>query len=117
MARQENIFTNLGQAFYKEMSAIVQQILIANGVKSGSDLAKSVEFTTTNSRDSLYMLTNDYYQAVSSGRKPRTRKIPIQRLIQFVKDNGITGNVTSIAYRMQRSIYQNGIKGKNFIEK
>ena len=118
MARKENIFSNLSKDFIKELEAVVQAVMIENGVRKDSDLVKSVEFSTQ-SRDSLYMLVNDYYQDVSKGRKPNTKKIPIFKLIAFIKKKGIVPKgkktIGQLAFQIQRSIYLNGIKSRNFI--
>lgn len=119
MARQENIFTNLGTAFKKELQSVVQQVLVKNGVKNNSQLASSIEFTDNNRSDSLFMMVNDYYKYVSTGRKPNVKKIPIYSLIQFIKRNNIRStrySTNQLAFAMQRTIYKNGIRGKNFIQ-
>lgn len=116
--RNENIFTNLPKAFKGELEAVVQQVLIRNGIKKDAEIIQSVEFTD-NSRDSLLLYVNDYYQSLSKGRKPKAKKIPIYTLIKFLKKNRINHpkrSVTQIAFAMQTSIYKNGIKGKHFIE-
>lgn len=119
MARNENIFSNLGKDFKKKLEAVVARVLIENGVKQNSDIIKSIEFTEENSRDSMYMYVNDYYQHISKGRKPRAKKIPIHALITWIKKNNITPrgrtSVNQLAFLIQRSIYLNGLKGKNFI--
>jgi hypothetical protein len=118
MERNQNVFTNLGKSFKKELEAVVQQVMVKNGVKKSSDLADSVEFTD-NSRDSLFMYVNDYYQHVSKGRKPKEKKIPIDALIRFIKKNGIVNpnkTTNQLAYAMQTSIYKSGISGKGFLD-
>lgn len=117
MERNENLLSNLGSKFTKELEAIVQKVLVERGVKNNADLVDSIEWQYT--RDSLQMVVNEYYQYVSTGRKPRARKIPLYALINFIKKNKITStkyNTGQLAYMMQLSIYKNGIKGKNFID-
>lgn len=118
MEKNENIFSLLPKQFKKELESIVAQILVRSGVKKNSDVIQSIEFTETNSRDSLFMYVSDYYRHVSNGRRPRAKKIPIQALVRFIKKNNISSgsrSVNQIAYAMQNSIYKAGIKGKNFI--
>lgn len=115
--RHENILSNLGEGFTRELEAVVQQVLISNGVKKNSDLANSIEWKYT--RDSLLMYVNDYYRNVSEGRKPQARKIPINALIVFIKKNNIRSpkySTSDLAFMMQRSIYKNGLQGKHFLD-
>lgn len=117
MERSENIFFDLGRTFKNELDAVVQQVLIAKGVKQSSDLTNSVDWDY--GRDQMLMYVNDYYENVSKGRKPYARKIPLTALIRFIKKNNInhaTMSTTQLAFAMQTSIYKAGIKGKNFIE-
>ena len=118
-SRVVNPFTSLGKDFIKELQSIVQKILIDKGVDKNSDLVQSVEFTTKNSRDSLFMYVNDYYAFVSQGRKSKTKKIPIQALISWIKGKRISStrySTSQLAYIIQNSIYKAGIRGKNFIQ-
>jgi hypothetical protein len=117
--RNVNPFTNLGKDFIKDLQIIVQKVMIERGLESNSTLVQSVEFTTDNSRDSLYMYVLDYYKYVSGGRKPRVKKVPIYALIQWIKTRGINPgkySISQLAFILQRSIYIHGIKGKNFIQ-
>ena len=108
--------------FKQELTQAVQAVLIKNGVDKRSDLVKSIEWTTQNGV--FVMLANDYYEYVSTGRRPRARKVPIMPLIQWIKDKRIKGRnkrtgrfITnnSLAFAIQTSIYKTGIKGKNYI--
>jgi hypothetical protein len=66
------------------------------------------------------MLVNDYYDALSKGRKPGLRKVPIYALIQWIKKYGVTPkpgqSLNQLAFSIQRNIYLNGLRGKNFIK-
>lgn len=109
---------NLSDKFLTQLEKVVQEVLVKNGVKSNSELIDSIEWKLSG-KDQLEMVVSDYYQYVSTGRKPRTRKIPAESLIRFIKKNNITfpnRSVSQIAFAMQRSIYLNGIKGKHFVE-
>lgn len=117
MDRNENIFFDLGTEFKKELETIIQQVLISRGVKNNSELVKSIEWDY--GRNQMLMLVNDYYQSVSTGRKPKARKIPISALLSFIKRNGISStkySTNQLAWAMQSSIYKAGIKGRNFID-
>ena len=115
--KNENILTNLGSDFTKELNTIAQQVLIKSGVKANSELVDSVEWQY--SRDSLLMYVNEYYESLSKGRQPLKKKIPIQGIIKWIKTNNITSSKYppgQLAFVIQRSIYLHGIRGKNFID-
>ena len=110
------------EEFKQELTKAVQAVLIKNGVDKRSDLVNSIEWTTQNG--TFVMLANDYYEYVSTGRRPRARKVPIMPLIQWIKDKRIKGRSrttgrfitnNSLAFAIQTSIYKTGIKGKNYI--
>jgi hypothetical protein len=117
--RSENILTQLPKGFKTTLEAIVTKVLVDHGVKRNSDLIDSVEFSD-NSRDSLYMYVNEYYENVSKGRRPRQKKIPIYALITWIRKNNVSPrpgqSLNQLAYVIQRSIYLNGIRGKNFLQ-
>jgi len=99
-----------------DLIAITQQIMITNGVSRDSDLIKSIDIKVVN--DSIELVALDYYQYVSTGRRPRARKVPIEDLIAWIKEKRITPrggqSINSLAFSIQRSIFLSGIKGKKF---
>jgi len=96
-----------------DLTLLTRRTMIENGVESDSDLIKSIEFIPVQS--GLQLIANDYYQYVSTGRRPKARKVPIEDLIVWIKQNGIgAGNVNGLAWAIQQSIYKQGIKGKTF---
>ncbi len=102
------------QEFIVDLDLLAQQILIQSGVDKNSNLVNSIEFKSK--ANGLEMLAADYYLFVSTGRKPRARKVPINDLITWIKSKGIaSSNVNNIAWAIQTSIFKNGIKGKNYI--
>lgn len=106
----------LFEQFKADLNALVAKILIENGIEKNADLISSIDFIPNDS--GMSMLANDYYQYVSTGRKPKARKVPIDDLIAWVKKYKIgSGNVNNTAWAIQQSIYRNGIKGKNYLEK
>ncbi len=116
MARQENILSNLGSDFTKLLKLTVQQVLKTK-IKKDSNLADSVDFEF--GRDQILMYVNDYYKAVSEGRKPNAKKIPVYAIIQWLKKNRIVStkySANQLAFVIQDSIYKNGITGKHFID-
>jgi len=54
--------------------------------------------------------------AEDKGRRAFTRKVPISNLIFWMKKEGISTE-NNLVYAIRESIYQNGIKAKNFLEK
>jgi hypothetical protein len=100
--------------FEKDLVVLVQQTMIEQGVPKKSDLVKSVEFVSED--NGLRMYAFDYYEWLSTGRKPRARKIPIEALISWIKKYRIASgrSVNSVAWAIQQSIYRNGIKGRAF---
>ncbi len=94
-----------------DLTLLAQRTMIENGVANDSELVKSVQFIPKNS--GLQLLANDYYEYLSTGRRAGARKVPINDLIDWIKKKGIAGaNVNAVAWRIQQSIYRNGIRGK-----
>jgi hypothetical protein len=98
-----------------DIETIVKNLMIQKGVNKNSNIIDSIEFIDT--ENGISMLANDYYQYLSTGRKPKARKVPIEDLITWIKKYNIgSGNLNQIAFKIQRSIFLNGIKGKNYID-
>lgn len=106
------------ESFKDQLEKAARQSLISRGVEKNSDLVKTLEFKEQGGAFS--MIVNDYYQYVSTGRRPRARKVPIMDLVKWIKDEGIrprpNQSINQLAFAIQTSIFKNGIKGKNFIE-
>lgn len=102
-------------SFSNELKMLVQQSI--NQFKKDSSLEDSVQIKYENQSLSVYM--NDYVQYIQSGRKPFSKKIPIDALIVFIKSKNINLNgksINSVAFAMQQSIYKNGIKGMPILD-
>jgi len=98
-----------------QLELATQKLLETKKGLKGSDLVKDIEFEYRN--DAFVLMALDYYTYVSEGRRPRARKVPIESLIGWIRDKGIPTRgrpVSEVAFMIQRSIYKNGIKGKNF---
>ncbi len=104
-----------GKALLKELRVASQKVLDKYKLRD-SDMSKSIEWTYDEKKDSFIMLVNDYYQWVDTGRRPRARKIPIEDLIPWVKKEIGSAGAVQMAWRIQQSIYKNGIKGKFYSE-
>lgn len=105
--------------FKDDLEIAVQKMLIANGVDKQSDLVKSVEITVDPKSGMFELIANDYYTYVSTGRKPRARKVPIRDLIVWIKAKRLRigrRSVNSVAFAIQTAIYKAGIRGKNYVD-
>ena len=107
---------NITKELLNELNAATQRIL--QQYKLGnSDLIKSIEWQY--SKDVFTLIANDYFQYVSTGRRPRARKVPVEDLIKWMKRKGITPRAGSTynqtAFAISEAIYKNGIKAKNYI--
>jgi len=103
------------QELLNEMKTATQKVLALYKLQ-GSAMQKTLEFEYKN--DSFVLLANDYFTYVSTGRRPRARKIPVMDIIKWMKAKGISprgGNYNSVAYAIVESIYKTGIKAKNYI--
>lgn len=99
-----------------ELEVATQKVL-AQYKLAGSDLSKSIEYVYRN--DVFVLLANDYFTYVSTGRRPRARKVPIEDIIKWMKHKGIAPKskqtYNQVAYSIVESIYKSGIKAKNYI--
>lgn len=90
-----------------------------NGVSSSSNLTKSVGYEVTDT--GIALVANSYWYYVSEGRRPRTTKVPITALIDYIKRYGISPragqSINQLAFAIQTSIYKQGINPKNYANK
>lgn len=104
------------KAMLQELQVATQKILKLYKL-GGSDLEKSVEFIYKN--DAFVLLAYDYFTYVSTGRRPRARKVPIEDLLKFIKEKSIVPRkgqtINQLAFAIQQSIYKVGIKAKNYL--
>ena len=109
-------YSALMKQFEVAMRDGIVQLMVAQGVPPDSQILDSVDVGYSNGL--FQVLANDYYQALSKGRKPKARKVPIKALIKWIKEKGIPfqGGINNLAFAIQQSIYKNGITGRNFEE-
>ena len=109
----------MGKALLDEMTKAAQVAMISTGVEKNSKLIKTLEYKAVN--EAFVLIANDYYQYLSTGRKPKVRKVPIKFLIKFIKDQRIRPRagqtINSLAFAIQTSIYKSGIRGHKYIKK
>lgn len=58
---------------------------------------------------------NDYLEYIEGGRKPFSRKVPIEALIKWARRKNIPDDSSTI-YAIRESIYQNGIKARPILQ-
>lgn len=109
------MIVDINKAFLQELDSATKYVL--NQYKlGGSDLSSSIEWGY---RDNVFvMVANDYFRYVSTGRRARARKIPVEDIIKWMKKKGIApknGDYNASAYAIVESIYKTGIKAKNYI--
>lgn len=99
---------------------------VSNKVASGS-LKNSVQVKVSSDRESktvLQVIMNEYGAYVQSGRLPGKKMVPIQPLIEWIKERGLTGRdargrfITrkSFAFAIATNIKKYGIRPSNFID-
>lgn len=99
-----------------EELALATERILAQYKLAGSDLSRSVEYKWTG--DWFELIANDYFMNVAFGRQRRARKVPVEDLIKWLKKKGIApknGDYNSTAFMIQRSIYENGIKARPYV--
>ena len=111
----ENFF-ELMKEFERYLRDGVEKLMISTGVPAKSDILNTLDVSYGN--ELFQLLAEDYYQYLSKGRRPKARKVPIQALIQWIKDKRIPykGSINSAAFAIQQTIYKFGIVGRNYEE-
>ena len=114
-----NNYKTIFEELSKDIESIIKLIWIKNGLNPNYDVLETKKPVIKNNRLEIY--SADYIKIINSGRKKFTKKVPISALILWMKQKNITPRgslgINNLAYVIQNSIYNNGIKGKNFIEK
>ena len=113
MKKLSNQLEQTQEALLEELKLATQKVLETRKGLKGSDLVKTMEYDYKD--DAFVLLAADYYTYVSTGRKPRARKVPIEDLIKWIKDKNISTrgrSISSTAFAIQQGIYRSGIKGK-----
>lgn len=58
---------------------------------------------------------NEYLEYIESGRKPFSRKVPVDALVKWARRKHISDDSSTI-FAIRESIYQKGIKARKIIE-
>ena len=100
-----------------ELRIAMQQLLKIYKLQN-TDVIESIEYVYR--QDKFTLLANDYLQYISSGRRPRARKVPVEDILIWMKKKGITPRsgqtYNQLAFAIAEGIYKSGIKAKNFID-
>jgi hypothetical protein len=122
------ILNTAGKAIVDEMKKLmIKPVRRKSGgqsypMKKGA-LYNSIKHTVKN--NVLDILSNDYAEYVDKGRFSGGKKVPIQALVKWIKNNNIrprnnkTGRFTTVigmAFAIQTNIFKYGITERNFIK-
>jgi hypothetical protein len=115
MSNVDAAYTKIIALFVNSIKVELAAINLGNSQLSDSLVGKAVK-----EQDAIDIVMNFYGEFVISGRKPLTKKVPIDALLKWIKAKGITPkkdgmSETSLAFAMQNAIYKNGIKAKDFL--
>lgn len=107
---------DINKAFLEELNTATERVLQMYKL-GGSDLASSIDWQY---KDNMFvMIANDYFTYVSTGRRPRARKVPVEDIIKWMKKKGIAPRpgqtYNQVAFAIVDKIYKTGIKAKNYI--
>lgn len=91
----------------------IQNELITYGLKD-SNIIKNTTYKIT--EYTIDIEIPFYYVFIESGRKPLTKKVPIDILLKWMKRKNISTENNRV-WAIQQSIYKNGIKARPFIDK
>lgn len=92
-------------ALAEQLFMETQTLLLQKGLKKNSDIMRSLEVRAD--ADLIRLLSLDYLEYISTGRKPRAKKIPIRYILDFIKQNNLKGGrqtQQSLAFAIAKSI-------------
>jgi len=84
---------------------------------SNSELVKSIEAKYT--ENSIEIWAYEYAIYIDSGRKAGARRVPLWALVDWIKRYNIGDgkiSVNNLAFLIQRSIFENGIKPRPYLD-
>ena len=110
--------SKIQKSLLQTLKAATQTVLLHRQLDTRSNLTRSIEWQYQ--KNSFVLLAFDYFEYVDTGRKPKARKVPVEELIPWLRENNIRprGGQTysSLAFAIQQAIYKTGIKGKNYTD-
>jgi len=102
-----------------QLNKLTIDYMVQSGVRSSSSLLKSVEYTADST--GIQLVAGNYWWAYSEGRRPRTKKIPAQALIGWIKQRGIIPRngitITQLAFAIQTAIYKRGLNPLGYADR
>ena len=98
-----------------ELALLFQGEIVRTQKISSGDLLDSVEgqLVFTSSGFQLQVVGNEYAIFINKGRKPGTKRVPLDAILNWIREKGISSGlnrIESLAFAIQQSIYQKGIK-------
>lgn len=105
----QNELDEIGQFAIEELG----KELIKQQHKATGDLIASLDFNIISQKlsDAIIVTMNDYGKFVNTGRKRGAAKVPIQALVDWIKQKGIESDskkVLGIAFAIQKTIQKEG---------
>ena len=109
------------QELADQLAFLFQAEILRQGKVASGDLLESVkgEAIATGSGFAIQATGNTYAIFINKGRKPGTKRVPIDAIIGWIRERGLAGgfgDVESLAFAIQQSIYKNGIKPTPIID-
>ena len=99
--------------------SVIGRAYIANidAVRKSMGMSESkIDYIENESNGTIIFSIPEKIIAEDKGRRAFAKKVPISNLIFWMKKEGISTE-NNLVYAIRESIYQNGIKAKNFLEK
>lgn len=117
MIISDNDLNDLGQFVIEELA----KELIKQEHEATGKLIDSLDYNTINNNQTASVLITmlDYGKYVNTGRKRGAAKVPIQALVDWIKQKGIESNdkkALGIAFAIQKSIDKKGTPAKPYVK-
>jgi hypothetical protein len=99
--------SDIGQYVIEELA---KEIIKQDHSNTGK-LIDSLDYNVNTANTSIDVYMNDYGRYVNTGRKRGARKVPIQALVEWIKQRGIETNnkkALGIAFAIQKTIEKQG---------
>lgn len=100
----------------------IQDVLLQDGHKATGELIKSIENAVIKGSD-MYVIEGSmayYGQFVITGREKGKKGVPIDALVRWINNKKFVEGIKKtrgVAFAIQKSIIEKGIKPNDFIEK
>jgi len=106
-------YDEIGQFIIDELA----KELIKQDHKATGELIESIDYIINKGIFTEILIEmNDYGRYVNTGRKRGAKKVPIQALVEWIKQRGIETNnkkVVGMAFAIQKTIEREGIPTRN----